>query len=66
MPIVAILASIIELLPQLIAAGAEVQTLIGNVQAATASGATDPTAAEWQAVTAELDSLTVQLNTDPT
>lgn len=65
MPIVAILASIIELLPQLIAAGAEVQALVQNVQAATASGATDPTDAQWQAVTAELDSLTAQLNMDP-
>ena len=63
--IVAILAQIIALLPSLIAAGVEVAGLVARVQAAVASGATDPTDAQWTALQQEIDTLTAQLNTDP-
>ena len=64
--IVAILAQIIALLPQLIAAGVEVAGIVARVQAAVASGASDPTDAQWTALQQEIDTLTAQLNTDPT
>lgn len=63
--IVAILAQIIAMLPGLIAAGVQIEGLIARVQAAVAGGATDPSDASWQAVNAELDALTAQLNQDP-
>ena len=63
--IIGILAQIIALLPQLIAAGVEVAGLVARVQAAVASGATDPTDAQWTALQQEIDTLTAQLNTDP-
>jgi hypothetical protein len=63
--IIAILTQIIALLPALIAAGVQIEGLVARVTAAVNSGSTDPTDAQWQAVNAELDALTAQLNKDP-
>lgn len=63
--IVTLLVQIISLLPALIAAGVQIEGLVARVTDAVKSGSTDPTSDQWQAVNAELDALTKQLNTDP-
>lgn len=63
--IVALLAQIISLMPALIAAGVQVEGLIARVQAAVASGSTDPTDAQWTALDAEVATLRSALAQDP-